>query len=240
MLCPRCGQPLLEDERTAALSFDGDPVEALGWGLVTILSAILIVPLAWALAGFGRWFCRNLHFSDGGTVAFTGVGLEILGWMALSALLSLPNGILARVDSGDVPLEIVLDIGMFFLGVLVSLSIVRWVVRHLALSSAPPLHFDGSYGGYLGYHVLLGISVLTIVGWAWVLASYYGWLADHTRGNRIAFGCHVEGWDILWRTVAAILGSIPILTIPWVWTWYTRWLASNIRMTRGAIAADGD
>jgi len=236
-LCPRCGHPILEDDRTVALSFDGEPVEALGWMLLSIVSAIVIVPLAWTLAAFGRWFCRHLHFSDGTAVAFTGEALEVLGWMALTALLSLPNGLLSVMHS-PVPVLVVFEIGMVFVAVQVQLSILRWIVRHLELSKGPELHFSGSYSGYLGYHVLIAVSVLTIIGWAWALASYYGWVADHIRGKGVAFRCEVEGWDVLWRMVAAILGSIPILTIPWVWTWYTRWLASNISMTRGAGVGD--
>src|SRR5271157_4854423 len=44
-LCPRCGHPILEDDRTIRLSFDGDAVEALGWFLLFILSAIVVIPL---------------------------------------------------------------------------------------------------------------------------------------------------------------------------------------------------
>ena len=238
-LCPRCGYPILEDDRTVALAFDGEPVEVLGWGLLTILSAIFIIPLAWTLSGFGRWFCRNLHFRDGTTVGFMGEGIEILGWMGLSALLSVPHYILAKAP-GDLAVEIVFAIPVLFAWVWISVSVVRWIVRRLELSSGPPLHFEGSYSGFFGYHLLIGLSTITIVGWAWVLASYYGWLADHTRGDGVAFHCRVEGWDVLWRKVLLILGSVPLLTIPWVWTWYARWLASSINMTRGASAAEED
>ena len=31
----------------------------------------------------------------------------------------------------------------------------------------------------------------------------------------------------LYLTLAAILFSIPLVTIPWAWLWFTRWLVQN-------------
>ena len=106
-------------------------------------------------------------------------------------------------------------------------------MRKLELSGGPPLHFDGPYRGYLGYQILIGISFLTIIGWGWAIASYYRWVAENTHGKGIAIRCDAEGWDVLWRTVVAIIGSIPLLTIPLMCMWYVRWLVSTIALTRG-------
>lgn len=212
-------------------------MELLGWILLSILSAILVIPLAWTTAAICRWFCRNLRFSDGTTVSFTGTGPEILGWMLLSVFLSVP-GFMVHAFHTPTLLQLPWQIGGFFLGPLINLFILRWLVRNLRLSSGPPLDFDGSYAGYLGYQILIGLSVLTIIGWAWVMASFYNWMAEHTRGKGIAFHFNGTGWEILWRIVAAVLGSIPIVTIPWIWMWYTRWLVSCVTITRGAGGFD--
>jgi len=226
-----------KSDRTNGLAFDGDTIEFLGWLLLTILSALLIVPLAWTYAAICRWFCRNLRFPDRTTVTFTGTGPQILGWMILGVVLSAATSIPHTIDPHFL-LLIPAAIAGFFLGPLVHLMILRWLVRNLRLSSGPSLEFDGSYAGYLGYQVLIGISVLTIVGWAWALASFYRWIAEHTRGEGIAVGWNSDGWEVLGYTLAAILGSIPIVTIPWVWMWYIRWFTGCGTLTRGAGGSD--
>jgi hypothetical protein len=238
-LCPRCGHPILEDDRTVRLSFEGGTIEFVGWLILAILSAIVVIPLAWTLAAMGRWFRRNLRLNGGLTVAFNGTGPEILGWMALSALLFLPLLTLRGVH-GFPFFFFPFAIASFFLSPLVHLLIVRWIASKLELSSGQTLHFDGSYAAYLGYHVLIGFSFITIIGWAWVVSWYYSWVADHTRGEGIAFHCDASGWDVLWRTVVAALGSIPLVTIPWMKMWYARWLVSCVSFTLGATAVDQD
>jgi hypothetical protein len=59
--CPRCREPILEEDRTLRLAFDGDAIEFLGWILLFILSSLLVIPSAWTIAAFGRWFWRNLR-----------------------------------------------------------------------------------------------------------------------------------------------------------------------------------
>jgi hypothetical protein len=232
-LCPRCGHPILEDDRTVRLSFDGDSIELYGWLILGLLSLVLVFPLAWTLAAFARWFCRNLRLDGGTTVAFTGTGPQILGWMLLSCVLPLPF-LVRHAIHGPAFLNVPIAIAVFFLSPLISLSILRWTLSKFELSSGPPLHFDGSYPDYLCGQMLMAIASGTVIGWAWVVASFYGWVAEHTRGDDIAFHCDAAGWDVLWRTVAAVLGSLPLVTIPWMFMWYYRWLVGCITLTRGA------
>jgi hypothetical protein len=238
-LCPRCGHPILEDDRTVRLAFEGDTIEFLGWMIVALLSAVLVIPLAWTIAAMGRWFCRNLHLDGGETVAFRGTGLEVLGWMTCALVLPLPIFVLKVIHSPAF-LYAPFVIAAFFLSPLMHVWILGWIVTKLELSSGPRLHFDGSYAAYLGYHLMLAFSSITIIGWAWVVSSYYDWVAEHTLGNDIVVRCETTGWEVLWRTVVAALGSIPIVTIPWMWMWYVRWLVGCITVTRGVTVPAQD
>jgi len=188
--------------------------------LAWILSVILAIAGAWIFAGACRWFCRHLRFSDDTRADFSGRGGQILGWWILCVLADLTWNIPA-------PEGVLLAIAMYFLGLWATLNILRWFVGHVKLSSNRRLSFFGTYVELLGWEILLTLSVLTVIGWAWVLAAIGRWMARNTRGDDIALRFHGVGLQILWRTVVAILCSIPIVTIPFVWLWYTRWLVQN-------------
>jgi hypothetical protein len=222
------------------LAFGGDIVELLGWLLLALFSSILIVPLAWTFAAFCRWFCRNLRFGDGASAEFTGKGIEVLVWILLSFLAGLswtpivvhwrPPWTLIALHWGPLSIQ-PLD---FVIGPLIALMILRWLARSVQLSGGPALRFEGSYLGCFGYEVLGALSILTIIGWAWVTASWYRWVARRTRGEGIVIGFDGTGGEILWRTLATVLGSLLIVTIPWVFMWYLRWLVSQVTIARGA------
>jgi hypothetical protein len=185
-----------------------------------ILSSILVIAGAWIFAGACRWFCRHLRFSDDTSADFSGRGGQILGWWILCVLPGHDWNIPA-------PERVLLAIALFFLGLWGTLNILRWIVGHVRISSSRGFSFFGTYVELLGWEILLTLSVLTVIGWAWVLAAIGRWMARNTRGNDIALRFHGVGLQILWRTVVAILCSIPIVTIPFVWLWYTRWLVQN-------------
>jgi hypothetical protein len=128
------------------------------------------------------------------------------------------------------PEGVLLGIALFFLGLWGTLNILRWLVGHVEFSSSRRFSFLGTYVELLQWEILLALSVLTVIGWAWVLAAMCRWMARNTRGDDIALRFHGVGQQILWRTVVAILFSIPIVTIPWVWLWYARWLVRNTTM----------
>jgi len=185
-----------------------------------ILTVILAIAGVWVFAGACRWFCRHLKFSDDTRADFSGRGGQILGWWILCVLAGQRCNISA-------PAGVVLGIAMYLLGLWGALNVLRWCVSHVELGSSRGLSFFGTYVGLLGWEMLLGLSVLTVIGWAWVLAAMWRWMARNTRGNDIALRFHGIGIEILWRTVVTVLFCIPIVTIPWAWLWYARWLVRN-------------
>lgn len=187
---------------------------------VWILSILLAIAGAWMLAEACRWICQNLRFDDGSSARFSGRGGQILGWWLLCILAG---------RRWDIPGSqgVCLEIALYFLGLWGVLNILRWFVSHVVSSSSPGFSFLATFKELVGWEVLLALSVLTVIGWAWVLAAMYRWMARNTRADDRALRFHGEGLEILWRTVAAALFSIPVVTIPWAWLWYTRWLVRN-------------
>jgi uncharacterized membrane protein YjgN (DUF898 family) len=176
---------------------------------------------AWVYVAWCRWFCRHLTFSDGSTADFSGNAGQILGWWGLL--------ILVGWRRWDEILEYPAVLGAVFwvAGMLLSVALIRWFVKHVELSSGTRFRFTGGLGEYIGWEVLFGLSVLTVIGWAWILAAMNRWMARHTESKTRALRFHGEGPQILWRTLATLLFSIPVVTIPWAFLWYTRWLVGN-------------
>jgi len=192
-----------------------------GWLLsIWILSIGLGLAGPWIFEAVCRWFCQALRFSDDSRADFSGRGGQIFGWWILWMLAGHRWNIAT-------PERVALEIALFFLGLWSTLNVLRWFVSHIELTTGRRLVFDGGYVELLGWQILLALSVLTIIGWAWALAAMYRWLADHTSGPDAVVKFHGVGGQILWRTLAAFLFSIPVVTIPWAWLWYARWLVRS-------------
>ena len=50
-----------------------------------------------------------------------------------------------------------------------SWMILRWFAANLSSNGQPlPIAFNGSVWAYLGWYILMVLSFITIIGWAWV------------------------------------------------------------------------
>jgi hypothetical protein len=197
----------------------GKAVQVLGWLLLMLVAAILIVPAAWALAAVCRWFVRKLRFSDGRTANFTGRGGEIVGWWVLGALAGgirnrlfgfhIVNIDLVRIDFPTNSVEdALLGLVQLLLGTLATWMIIRWFVSHVEFDSGERFRFEGGYGLFLAWEVFVG---LLAIGWAWGLAGMYRWMAESTRSPKSMLRFYGKGHQILWRTLVALLLCILII-----------------------------
>ncbi len=189
--------------------------------LVWIAAIFLAIAGAWIFEGACRRFCRALRFSDGTAADFSGRGDQILGWWTIWILAGREWGL----TGGD---AVALEVITYFLGLWATLHVLRWFAAHVELSNGRRFEFRGAYAELLGWHILIGLSIFTVIGWAWGLAGMFRWAARSTRAKGAVLAFHGRGLDILWRTVAAVLFCAPIVTIPWAWIWYTRWLARGV------------
>ena len=231
--CAGCGSTLftgsnaapvpLGSTREVNLEFVGTGLQALGWGLWAMLLAILIIPYAWGIAALARWYVRNLSFSDGTRAHFSGTGGQIW-WVILLIILILMLNFIPVVGF------IIALFGSYW----INLLIYRWFFRNIVLSTGEALTFVGGYWPFLGYNLLLAISILSIIGWAWVATAFMRWVCRNISipGQELVFVG--KGWDALWRGIVAILGSLLIITISWLMVWYLRWIMRNVIWLRSA------
>ena len=63
--------------------------------------------------------------------------------------------------------------------------VIRWIASNLSSNGQKlPIAFEGSALGYVGWQVLMYISIITIVGWAWVITAWMRWICRNMSGTR--------------------------------------------------------
>jgi hypothetical protein len=109
--------------------------------------------------------------------------------------------------------------------------ILRWLLANISSDGQPlSLGFAGSPWVYIGWQVLMFVSIITIIGWAWVLTAWMRWLCQNIEGTRREVVYNASGLDVLWRTLVFAFASAFIIPIPWVLAWYTRWTVSQFAL----------
>ena len=91
--------------------------------------------------------------------------------------------------------------------------------------------------GLPGWTILAAISVITIIGWAWVYVAWLRWFCRNIQGTRREVLFIGSGLEFLWRAIVAAFVSFFIIPIPWMYRWMSQWLASQtVLAERGAHA----
>ncbi len=189
-----------------------------GRGLLLTVGSLLVIPAPWTGTAFYRFIGIHTALPDGRRLTFSGqagdiwlvfVGIAILGLAGLF----IPYGNLLAM-----PFEWALTV-----------LIIRWFCAKLGSEDGfVRLAFNGGVWNYIGWSLLLNLSIFTIIGWAWVLRLMMRWLCQNVSGT-VRFDFHGTGLAILGRTFLLGLLSIFIIPIPWVTRWYVTWFISRIK-----------
>ena len=219
LFCAACGAHVGAGQPGGwvTLEFRGTVSQAYVWIPWWILLSLLVIPAGWGVASLSRWYLRNLWFSDGTEAWFEGSGGQIWWYFVV-------QGVFGAIGS-FVPF---LGLASLFVDAWVDFVVLHWFSANSRLSNGTRPSFTGRYWPYFGFYLLLVLSVFTIIGWAWVLSAMARWICRNlTIGSRqvVFVG---SGWGFLWRGIAATLGSLPIVTLPWAWVWFMRWLTRSV------------
>lgn len=219
------GAPL---SAAAPLRPDYPALPTFGWLFLAAIGQALIIPSPWTLTAAYQFLCRNVRLPDGRRLSFAGqpgdVWYVIVG-IALLAVVPHAGVHAARLHPGNgAPLQLV----VFLINSWLFLLLTQWFVANVKSDDGRlSIGFAGSVAGYIGWHLLLLVSMITIIGWAWVLKFFLQWICRNVAGT-MAFDFVGSGWSILWRTVVFILVSSLIIPIPWMLRWLMNWYASHI------------
>ncbi len=211
-----------------ALSADLPLFGLLGRTLAYIIGMLLVIPAPWVAVWFYRWFVSRIQVPGRPNFSFTGQVGDIWWAFILLALLGL-------VGAYDPVYQIVAIV----LQAVVSWFILRWAVDNLASNGQKiPTVFNGSIWGYIGWQVLLIVSIITIIGWAWVITAMLRWICRNISGSRREILFNGSGLQVLWRSIVLALLCSLIIPIPWMLRWYARWYVSQFELApRGAAFA---
>ncbi len=197
--------------------------------VVLLIGLVLVIPVPWVIVMYCRWIVSCTHVPDRPNLTFTGRPVTILWWYLGAIFLSICLA-LAGIQYLNA-LMIFVQFGLYWLA-------IKWFVANIASNGQPlGLSFSGSYWGYLGWNILSALSIITIIGWAWVYTAQMRWMCRHVEGTRREIVFNATGLEFLGRSLVTGLGCIFIVTIPWVMRWFIRWQVSQAALVeRGTLA----
>jgi heme/copper-type cytochrome/quinol oxidase subunit 2 len=204
---------------SGSLSLEFGIWEFIWRSVVFLVGAVFIIPLPWVLVMYCRWIVSRTHVPARPNLTFTGRPLTILWWY-LGAIVLIICLSLTGIQILNA-LTILIQLGLYWLA-------IKWFVANIASNGQPlGLSFSGSFWGYLGWNVLAALSIITIIGWAWVYTAQMRWVCRHLEGTRRQVVFKASGLQYLWRAIVAVLACSFIIPIPWALRWIMRWHASQ-------------
>ncbi len=202
-----------------SLSIDFGILEFIWRSVLFVIGAILIIPLPWVIVMYCRWIVSCTHVPARPNLTFTGRPVTILWWYLGAIVLIVCLGLTGIRYLNA--LTILIQFGLYWLA-------IKWFVANIASNGQPlGLSFSGSYWGYLGWNILAALSMITIIGWAWVYTAQLRWVCRHVEGTRREVVFKASGLQYLWRAVVTVLACSFIIPIPWALRWFMRWHASQ-------------
>jgi hypothetical protein len=196
--------------------------------LVFSIGSLFVIPVPWLFVMYSRWIVSCTRVPGRPNLAFAGRAVDLMWYYALVLLF------IATAWTQSKLLNTALTVAEF----VVYWLLVKWFIANLSSNGQPiGLRFSGSFWGFLGWSLLAVLSVITIIGWAWVYVAQIRWMCRHIEGTRRDVVFNATGLEFLWRSIVTALLCALIIPIPWMYRWFTRWLASQIVLVeKGALA----
>jgi hypothetical protein len=192
----------------------------LGRMLLLTIGYLFVIPAPWTGTGFYRWMASRTEVPGRPNFAFTGQPGDI--WYVFVV-----TGLTFYVEAYDNRLQLIIIPVSAFL----SWILLRWLAGNLTSNGQRlPIAFDGSAIGFVGWQLLMYVSFITIIGWAWVITAWMRWICRNIAGTRREVVFNGTGLEVLWRTIVFAICCAFIIPIPWMLRWYNRWYVSQFAL----------
>jgi GYF domain 2 len=221
------GGPVTSAAGGGVLSIEFGIWEFIWRSLVLAIGCLFIIPVPWVVTMYCRWIVSRVRVPQRPNLSFTGRPVQLM-WFYVAIVLIVAAA-WARFG--------LLHLATYAAQVVLYWLLIRWFVANISSDGQSlALRFSGSFWGYLGWIVLVGLSVITIIGWAWVYVAQIRWMCRHIEGTRHDVVFEGSGLEFLWRSIVTLLVSLLIIPSPWMYRWFTRWLVSQVALVeRGSL-----
>jgi GYF domain 2 len=211
-----------------SLSIDLPLLPFLGRILLAFVGFLLVIPAPWVYTSLYRWLASRTKVPGRPGFAFTGQPLDI--WYVFIAM-----ALLNFAGIFDHWLQLVATVVSAFL----SWIMTRWIAGNLSSNGQHlPIAFNGGVWPFIGWQLLIYISFITIIGWAWVVTAWMRWNCRNISGTRREIVFNASGLEVLWRTIVLVIACAFIIPIPWMLRWYNQWFVSQFALVpRGTLAS---
>lgn len=222
-------------EREVFLDFSGTGLQLLGYGLWYVMATVLVIPAAWGAVPLYRWIVERTTFGDGTRATFEGRPGQVWALFAALAFLPFLQGFISNKMDGETARHAFFFVAwaaLIPLNAALAARIIGWWAEHLRLGAKSGFVYTGSLSGLVAWNLLLFVSFFTVIGWAWAYVGMVRWICRNLVSPDAALEFRGTGWGLLWRSLLALLGSIPVVTMPWMALWITRWLVRGVVLVR--------
>jgi GYF domain 2 len=225
----RGGAALAAGRGGGALSIDFGIWDFTWRSFLLFLGLVFLIPAPWVLTWYIKWFVSQVHVPGRPNLSFTVRASIIAAWYFGALVLAICVA-LTGVQWLDNLMGVV-QLVLYWL-------LLRYFVANLASNEQPlGLSFSGSVWACLGWTLLGVISILSIIGWAWVYAAQMRWVCRNIEGTRHEVVFKGTGLEYLWRLIAVGLASVFIIPIPWMVRWLMRWQLSQTELVPRSVSA---
>jgi GYF domain 2 len=222
---PRSGGAVMHGDSYGGSSFSVDfgILDFVWRTIVFAVGAALVIPGPWVIVWYVNWMVSCVHVPGRPNLSFTGQPLTIAPWFFGAVILDIAVYYFTE--------SVVANNVLSLVWVVLYWLFIRWFVANLASNGQTlGLSFSGSFWAYLGWNILFALSVITIIGWAWVYTAMMRWLCRNVQGTRREIVFKGTGLDYLWRAIVTAVASAFIIPIPWVARWLLRWQVSQTEL----------
>ncbi len=219
------------------LKLDVGALGLFGRMLLAGICFLFVIPAAWGVVPFVRWFVERVRFSDGTSARFEGRPGDVWYLFSLLALISIAPSFISNVYQNQLALVWGMRLVVVVLSALIAVPLWRWYAANIRLGSTADLRFEGTYLPVIGFSLLVQISIFTIIGWAWATTAFQRWLMRQIKSDEVEISFVGSGLGYLWRAVLGLLACMFIIPIPWIMRWLIGWFIENTVITRTNVVA---
>ncbi|QPF91942.1 DUF4339 domain-containing protein [Bradyrhizobium commune] len=187
--------------------------------LAMTIGSAFVIPAPWLIVWYTKWLVSCVRVPGRPNLSFEGGAMTIVPWFF---------GIIVLFAIAGYTGSQLINLLAFLLYIAAYWLFIRWFVANLASNGQPlGLSFSGTPWAYVGWMLLFFVSIITIIGWAWVYAAWLRWFCRNIQGTRREVVFVGSGLEFLWRSIVIAIVSSLIIPIPWMYRWKLRWLASQ-------------